>query len=85
MQEQGIIRYGRGWFGRDEAAPVRNWNRSDGCIQSHRIPVVLVGCPEAEAHGMVIQVLSYGMMVVLVPGRVLLIGSVDRSMVMVGM
>ena len=85
MQEQRVNWYGLGCFGRDEAAQERSRNRIDGCSQSRRIPVVLVDCPETEAHGMEIQVLSHGVMVVPVIRRVLIIGTVGRSMVMVGM
>ena len=85
MQEQWIIRWGLGWFGSDETGPERNSHRLDGCNQGHRIPAVRVNGPETEAHGMEVQVLSHGMMVVVVLRRVLLLGTVDRSMVMVGM
>lgn len=47
--------------------------------------MVLLNDPETGAHGMEIQVLSHGMMVVLVLRRVLLIGAVNRTVVMAGL
>lgn len=85
MQEQRVNWYGLDWFGRDEAAQERPWNQIDGCSHNRRIPVVLVNRPETEAHGMEIQVLSHGVMMVPVFRRVLIIGAVDGNMVMVGM
>ncbi|MBA4377721.1 MAG: hypothetical protein C0395_03565 [Gemmatimonas sp.] len=80
MQAQRIIRYGLDRFGRDETAWARCRYRRDGCDQDRGNPVVPIDRLEARAHGMDVQVLSRGMMVVLVLRSAVVIGVVGRCM-----
>jgi hypothetical protein len=84
MRQQRIIGFGFGRDGRDEAARKRSADRLDGGCRNRRVPVVLVDDTGTEAHGMEIQVLGYGMMVVPGSRGALLIGAVGRVMGMVG-
>lgn len=67
MQKQRIVRCRPGWFDGYETAPNGRTNRFDGLSQGGRIPMILVDYPETEAYGVEIEVLGYGMMVVLGP------------------
>ena len=67
MQKQWIVRCQLGWFDGYEIALNGIMNRFDGLSWSGRIPVVLGDDSETEAHRMEVEVLRYGMMVVLGP------------------
>lgn len=67
MHKQRIVRCRLGWFDGYEIVPNGNTNRFDGLSWSGRIPVVLGNDSETETHRMVVEVLRYGMMVVLGP------------------
>ena len=67
MQKQRIVRCRLDWFDGDETAPNGIMNRLDRLNRGVRIPVVLGDDSETEAHRMGVEVLRYGMMVVLGP------------------